>query len=123
MAFSQVVSSSSPVSRFRISGAVSRSGEETKSKLPERPLTHSRPWLEGPSAAATSTMRLPRTTRSNWQPVAQWGQVVRTRRTSQLWYSRARFSVSAPVGQAAAQLPQDSQAVAFQPGPKGASTV
>ena len=60
------------------------------------------------------------TTRLYWHPVAQCGQVVRTRWISQERYSRRRFIVMAPVGQAPAQLPQDSQFVLFQSSPKGA---
>ena len=50
------------------------------------PFTHSRLWLDGPSAGSAPTMRLSLTSRSIWQPVAQWGHVVLTFLTSQLRY-------------------------------------
>ena len=100
-----------------------RSGEFTKSKLPERPFTHSRPSLDGPSAACTSTIWSPFTTRSSWQPTPQCGQVVRTVWVSHSRYSPRRFSTRAPVGHACAQLPQLSQMVASQFGPNGARMV
>ena len=81
-ASSHVAGSNSPVSWFLMSGVRRRSGAFTKSKLAERPFTHSRPWFDGPSAGSTSTMRLPFIFRYSWQPVAQCGQLVRTFRTS-----------------------------------------
>ena len=81
-ASSQLAGSSSPVAALRTSGAVKRSGASTKSKLPERPFTHSSPLFDGPGAPSASTMRPSFTTRSSWQPTPQCGQVVRTRSVS-----------------------------------------
>ena len=89
----------------------------------ERPFTHSRPSLDGPSAACTSTIWSPFTTRSSWQPTPQCGQVVRTVWVSHSRYSPRRFSTRAPVGHACAQLPQLSQMVASQFGPNSARMV
>ena len=98
-----------------------RSGASTKSKLAERPFTHRSPWFDGPGAASASTTTPSFTTKSSWQPTPQCGHVVRTRSVSHERYVARRFSVSAPVGHACAQLPHDSQSVARQSAPNGAS--
>lgn len=59
-------------------------------------------------------MRLSLTSRSIWQPVAQWGHVVLTFLTSQLRYFLWSLADRAPVGQWETQFPQDSQVVSDQ---------
>ena len=103
-ASSQLAGSSRPARR--ISGIVRRSGWFTK-VVPKRPLTQSSPpdeRLSGSSStpvirpSASAVIRMP-------QPTPQYGQTVETVRPS----AASRFGVSASVGQAATQEPQEVQ--------------